>query len=51
VRAYITELLPDILDGRIHPGRVFDRVINLNDVSAGYRDMYDRKSLEVMVRP
>jgi threonine dehydrogenase-like Zn-dependent dehydrogenase len=51
VRAYIPELLPDILDGRIHPGRVFDRVINLNDVPAGYRDMNDRKSLKVMVRP
>jgi hypothetical protein len=27
VRAYIEELLPDILEGRIEPGRVFDRVI------------------------
>ena len=26
VRAYIEELLPDVLDGRIQPGRVFDRV-------------------------
>jgi len=25
VRAYITELLPDVLEGRIEPGRVFDR--------------------------
>jgi threonine dehydrogenase-like Zn-dependent dehydrogenase len=51
VRAYIPELLPDILDGRIHPGRVFDRVVDLNGVPAGYRDMNDRKSLKVMVRP
>jgi hypothetical protein len=28
-----------------------DGVIDLNDVPAGYRDMNDRKSLEVMVRP
>src|SRR6266436_3679880 len=27
VRAYIEELLPDVLEGRIEPGRVFDRVI------------------------
>src|SRR6187397_2959944 len=27
VRAYIEELMPDILEGRIEPGRVFDRVI------------------------
>ncbi|MEO6085919.1 MAG: alcohol dehydrogenase catalytic domain-containing protein, partial [Umezawaea sp.] len=29
-RAYIEELLPDILDGRIEPGRVFDRTIGLD---------------------
>jgi hypothetical protein len=51
VRAYIPELLPDILEGRIQPGRVFDAVVDLDDVSGGYRDMNDRKSLKVMVRP
>jgi hypothetical protein len=29
VRACIAELLPDVLEGRIQPGRVFDRVIGL----------------------
>ena len=29
VRAYIKELLPDVLEGKIEPGRVFDRVISL----------------------
>jgi threonine dehydrogenase-like Zn-dependent dehydrogenase len=51
VRAYIKELLPDILEGRIHPGRVFDRVVDLDGVPGGYRDMNDRKALKVMVRP
>jgi threonine dehydrogenase-like Zn-dependent dehydrogenase len=51
VRAYIRELLPDILEGRIHPGRVFDRTVDLDGVPGGYRDMNDRKSLKVMVRP
>lgn len=51
VRAYIRELLPDILEGRIHPGRVFDHVVGLDGVPGGYRDMNDRKSLKVMVRP
>ncbi len=50
VRAYIRELLPDILEGRIQPGRVFDRVVNLDGVPGGYRDMHDRKALKVMVR-
>lgn len=51
VRAYMEELLPDVLEGRIQPGRVFDRVINLNDVPAGYRAMDQREALKVMVRP
>src|SRR5207248_5114424 len=32
-RAYIEELLPDVLEGRIQPGRVFDRVTNLDGVA------------------
>ena len=51
VRAYIRELLPDILEGRIQPGRVFDRSVDLDGVPGGYRDMNDRKALKVMVRP
>lgn len=51
VRAYIDELLPDILDGRIEPGRVFDRTERLAGVPDGYRAMADRESIKVMVRP
>lgn len=51
VRAYIDELLPDILDGKIEPGRVFDRTVGLDDVPEGYRAMNDREALKVMVRP
>ena len=51
VRAYIEELLPDILDGRIEPGRVFDRVVGLDEVPDGYRAMNDRESIKVMVNP
>ena len=51
VRAYIEELLPDILEGRIEPGRVFDRVIGLDDVPGGYRAMNDREAIKVMVTP
>jgi threonine dehydrogenase-like Zn-dependent dehydrogenase len=51
VRAYIDELLPDILDGRIEPGRVFDRTVGLDGVPDGYRAMADRESIKVMVRP
>ncbi len=51
VRAYIEELLPDILEGRIEPGRVFDRVIDLDEVPDGYRGMNDREAIKVMVTP
>lgn len=51
VRAYIQELLPDVLEGRIEPGRVFDRTIGLNEVPEGYRAMDERKAIKVMVKP
>jgi threonine dehydrogenase-like Zn-dependent dehydrogenase len=50
-RAYIEELLPDVLEGRIEPGRVFDRAGGLDDVPDGYRAMNDRESIKVMVEP
>ncbi len=49
VRAYIEELLPDVLEGRIHPGRVFDRVTNLDGVPDGYRAMNEREAIKVMI--
>jgi threonine dehydrogenase-like Zn-dependent dehydrogenase len=51
VRAYLDELLPDVLDGRIDPGRVFDRSVGLDGVPDGYRAMADRESIKVMVTP
>ena len=50
-RAYIGELLPDVLDGVIDPGRVFDRTVDLDGVPDGYRAMNDREALKVLVRP
>jgi threonine dehydrogenase-like Zn-dependent dehydrogenase len=51
VRAYINELLPEVLEGRIDPGRVFDRTVALDDVPDGYRAMADREAIKVMVTP
>jgi threonine dehydrogenase-like Zn-dependent dehydrogenase len=51
VRAYIEELLPDILDGTIEPGRVFDRTVDLDGVPEGYRAMADRESIKVVIEP
>jgi hypothetical protein len=49
VRAYIDELLPDVLEGRIEPGRVFDRTGTLDDVPDGYRAMNDRDVLKFQI--
>src|SRR2546421_6898858 len=49
VRAYIEELLPDVLEGRIEPGRVFERVVRLDEVPDGYRAMNDREAIKVMI--
>ncbi|MCW2566399.1 MAG: zinc-dependent alcohol dehydrogenase oxidoreductase protein, partial [Mycobacterium sp.] len=50
-RAYIEELLPDVLEGRIEPGRVFDRAVGLDGVPDGYRAMDAREALKVLVQP
>jgi threonine dehydrogenase-like Zn-dependent dehydrogenase len=50
VRAYIDELLPDVLEGRIEPGHVFDRTVGLDGVPDGYRAMDHRESIKVMVK-
>jgi threonine dehydrogenase-like Zn-dependent dehydrogenase len=51
VRAYIEELLPDVLEGRIEPGKVFDRTVGLDAVPEGYRAMDAREALKVLVQP
>ena len=50
-RAYIDELLADILEGRINPGKVFDCNVGLDRVPDGYRAMAERESIKVMVTP
>jgi threonine dehydrogenase-like Zn-dependent dehydrogenase len=50
-RACIEELLPDILEGRIEPGKVFDRTVDLDAVPDGYRTMADREAIKVMIKP
>lgn len=44
VRAYIDELMPDIPDGTIEPGKVFDATVDLDGVPGGYRDMDDARA-------
>ena len=51
VRAYIAELLPDVLEGKIQPGKVFDRTLSIEDAPDGYRAMDERRALKVLLAP
>lgn len=51
VRAYIDELLPDVLDGTITPGIVFDSTFALTDIAAAYRASDERQTVKALVRP
>ncbi|MDN4474698.1 zinc-dependent alcohol dehydrogenase family protein [Demequina sp. SYSU T00192] len=51
VRGYIDELLPEVLDGRIQPGRVFDLELPLEEAAQAYRAMDERTAIKVMLRP
>ncbi|MFG2400193.1 zinc-binding dehydrogenase [Streptomyces lydicus] len=48
-RAYIDELLPDILDGTIEPGRVFDRSFSVDRTPDAYQAMADRRVLKALI--
>ncbi|MFJ5521304.1 zinc-dependent alcohol dehydrogenase family protein [Streptomyces griseoluteus] len=50
-RAYIPELLEDVLSGAIDPGPVFDRTTDLAGVPEGYRAMESRSALKVRIIP
>ena len=49
-RAYIERLLPDVLDGKVNPGKVFDRTVSLEDSPAAYEAMDTRQALKVMIK-
>lgn len=51
VRFYLPELLALVLAGELRPGAVFDSVLPLTDVAAGYRAMDDRSAIKVMLIP
>src|SRR5881396_2325306 len=50
VRRYIPELLDDVLQGRIHPGRVFDFETDLEHITDAYTAMDERRAIKSLVR-
>jgi threonine dehydrogenase-like Zn-dependent dehydrogenase len=51
VRAYLPELLRDVLDGTLDPSPVFDLELPLEQVADGYRAMNERTAIKVLLRP
>jgi len=49
-RAYIPELLPDVLEGRINPGRVLDYETDLDGIADAYAAMDERRAIKSLVR-
>ncbi len=50
-RAYIPDLLADVLAGRLDPSPVFDLRVGLSGVPNGYAAMNERTALKVLVVP
>jgi threonine dehydrogenase-like Zn-dependent dehydrogenase len=49
-RAYIPELLDDVLEGRIDPGRVFDFETDLDGVAEAYAAMDERRAIKSLLQ-
>jgi hypothetical protein len=50
VRTYLPELLDDVLEGRIDPGRVLDYETDLEGIADAYAAMDERRAIKSLVR-
>ena len=50
VRAYLPELIEDVLAERINPGKVFDLTIDLDGIAEAYAAMDERRAIKSLVR-
>jgi threonine dehydrogenase-like Zn-dependent dehydrogenase len=51
VRRFLPDLIADVLDGKIKPGKVFDRTLPLEQAADGYRAMDQRQAIKVLLTP
>jgi threonine dehydrogenase-like Zn-dependent dehydrogenase len=49
-RAYIPELLDDVLEGRIDPGQVLDFATDLDGIADAYVAMDERRAIKSLVK-
>jgi alcohol dehydrogenase len=50
VRAYIEDLLADVLQGTLDPSPIFTKTVGLDGVPEGYRAMDERDAIKTLVR-
>ncbi len=50
VRAYIPELMADVLAGRLDPSPVLDLTVSLEEVPEGYAAMDERRAIKALVK-
>ncbi|MFC9838441.1 zinc-binding dehydrogenase [Rhodococcus sp. NPDC127530] len=49
VRAYLEHAIPQVLNGEINPGKVFDLALGIDEVPGGYAAMDAREALKVII--
>jgi threonine dehydrogenase-like Zn-dependent dehydrogenase len=51
VRRYLPDLIAQVFERKIEPGKVFDLVLPLDQVAEGYRAMDERRAIKALLRP
>jgi threonine dehydrogenase-like Zn-dependent dehydrogenase len=51
VRHYLPDLMERVWNRQIHPGKVFDLSLPLDQAAEGYRAMDERRAIKVLLRP
>ena len=51
VRRFLPELIDLVWNEKIHPGKVFDLTLPLDQVAEGYRAMDERRAIKTLLRP
>jgi threonine dehydrogenase-like Zn-dependent dehydrogenase len=51
VRRFLPHLIDLVLNETIHPGKVFDLTLPLDQVAEGYRAMDERRAIKTLLIP
>jgi threonine dehydrogenase-like Zn-dependent dehydrogenase len=51
VRNYLPDLIDQVWNHKIDPGKVFDLVLPLEQVDEAYRAMDERRAIKVLLQP